>query len=98
MEYHFDQRGDQSPQPFNHDLFMGARFGFNNTASTQLLTGVVADVEGGGHFFNTEFSTRLGDRWRLEAEVRIFSNAPPSDPLHFIQRDDYAQLQLERFF
>ena len=98
MEYHGDDRGRHSPQPFNHDLFVGARVGFNNIASTQLLTGVVADLYGGGRFFNLEFSTRFGERWKLEVEARTFWSAPLSDPLHFLERDDYLQLQLERFF
>ena len=98
MEYHGDDRGRHSPQPFNHDLFVGARVGFNDIASTQLLTGVVADLYGGGRFFNLEFSTRFGERWKLEVEARTFWSAPLSDPLHFLERDDYLQLQLERFF
>ncbi|MGD9603723.1 MAG: hypothetical protein AB7V59_18085, partial [Gammaproteobacteria bacterium] len=80
------------------DLFGGARWAVNDMADTQLLTGIVTDLDGGGRFFNLEFSRRFGDRWRLEAEMRVFWSAAPPDPLFWVSRDDYVQVQLSRYF
>ncbi|MGE0278602.1 MAG: hypothetical protein AB7R40_24660 [Nitrospiraceae bacterium] len=97
-EYHRDERDRDIPQPFNDDLFGGARWAVNDMADTQLLTGIVTDLDGGGRFFNLEFSRRFGDRWRLEAEMRVFWSAAPPDPLFWVSRDDYVQVQLSRYF
>ena len=97
-EYHGDDRGRTAPHPFNHDGFLGARLAINDPADTQLLTGVVTDLRGEGRFFNLELSRRLGERWKIELETRVFWSAPPVDPLFFFERDDYLQFQLSRYF
>ena len=97
-EYHGDDRARAAPQPFNHDAFIGARLALNDAQDTQLLTGIVTDLHGEGRFFNLEISRRLGERWKIELETRVFWSAPPADPLFFVSRDDYLQLQLSRYF
>ncbi|MGE0861965.1 MAG: hypothetical protein AB7I01_22620 [Gammaproteobacteria bacterium] len=97
-EYHYDERGDRATTPFNHDVFVGSRLGFNDAADSQLLAGVVVDTHGGGEFVNVEARRRFGERWRLELELRMFLDVPPSDLLYGFARDDYLQLELARFF
>jgi hypothetical protein len=98
-EYHGDDRGyDAPPQVFDHDVFTGIRLGFNDLQDSRLLAGIVADVHGGGRFFNLEASRRLSEHWSLSAKARAFWSAPVSDPLHFIQKDDYLQLTVTRYF
>lgn len=83
---------------FQRDVFFGVRFGFNDVQSTELLGGGVYDLEFGNWFYFIEASRRLGDRWRLELDVRIFSNLDARDPDGVIRRDSYVQLSLARFF
>ena len=97
-EYHGDDRGQSAPQPFNHDVFVGARLTVNDADDTQLLTGVVTDLHGEGRFFNLEISRRFGERWKIELETRVVWSASMADPLFFISRDDYLQLQVSRYF
>ena len=97
-EYHFDERGDRATTPFNHDVFVGARLAANDAADSQVLSGVVVDVQGDGEFFNLEASRRFGDHWRLELELRLLVNIAPSDGFYSIHRDDYVQVELARFF
>ncbi len=97
-EYHGDERGRAAPQPFNHDVFSGARLALNDAEDTQILGGIVTDLYGEGRFFNLEISRRVGERWKVELETRVFWSAPRSDPLFFVTRDDYLQLQLSRYF
>ncbi len=97
-EYHGDDRGRRATQPFNHDLFVGLRLSLNDEVDSQLLTGVIADLHGEGRFFNLETSRRVGERWKVEAEARIFWSATPGQTLFFVERDDYLQISLSRYF
>lgn len=97
-EYHFDERGEAAFTPFNHDVFVGGRLAFNDAPDTQILGGIVADLNGNANFFNVEASRRLGERWKIEAEARIFFDVDRADPLWSFDRDDYLQLELARYF
>ena len=97
-EYHTDGRGRATLTPFNHDLFLGSRLAFNDFADTRILLGLIADLHGEGRFLNLEASRRLGERWAVELETRVFWSAAPPNPLGFVTQDDYVQIQLNRFF
>ena len=97
-EYHYDDRGEDATSPFNNDVFAGSRLAFNDAQDTAILAGIAADLDGRSKFLNIEASRRLGDRWRIEAEVRVFWDVEGSDPFFAIRRDDYLQIELSRFF
>lgn len=97
-EYHFDERGRHAPTPFNNDVFGGSRIAINDAADSQILSGVVADLNAGGYFMNVEASRRFGDYWKLELEIRLLLDVERDDPLHSINRDDHILLELFRFF
>jgi hypothetical protein len=97
-EYHFDDRGEDALSPFNNDVFAGGRLAFNDAPDTQVLAGIASDLDGRSKFFNVEASRRLGDRWKIEAEMRVFWDVETSDPFFSIRRDDYLQIELARYF
>jgi hypothetical protein len=97
-EYHYDDRGEDAQSPFNNDVFAGSRLAFNNAQDTALLAGISSDLDGRSKFFNVEASRRLGNRWKIEAELRVFWDVEGSDPFFGIRRDDYLQIELARFF
>jgi hypothetical protein len=97
-EYHADERGARASTPFNHDLFAGARLALNDVDDTSMLLGLIADVQGGGNFFNFEAGRRFGDRWRADLELRAFWSVPRRALLFALARDDYVQLTLSRYF
>ncbi|MSR15853.1 MAG: hypothetical protein EXR86_15150 [Gammaproteobacteria bacterium] len=97
-EYHRDERGQNWPQAFNHDLFLGSRVSFNDEAGSQMLIGVVADLYGAGNFGSIEFSRRLDSHWSLEGEARAFWGSELRDLGRFVEQDDYVQIALRRFF
>lgn len=97
-EYLWDERGIDGPSPFQDDVFIGARLGFNDVQSTEVLTGAIVDVETDSTLFLLEASRRLGASWKLEAEIRAFSGAPPTDPLASLRADDYFQIGVSRYF
>ncbi|MBX9606665.1 MAG: hypothetical protein K2Y51_10605 [Gammaproteobacteria bacterium] len=84
--------------PFNHDVYVGARLAVNYASNSQVLSGVVVDVQNGGEFFSVEASRRFGDHWRLELELRVLMNIAPTDVFYGTRHDDYVQVELARFF
>ncbi|MGD8886434.1 MAG: hypothetical protein PVF34_12490 [Gammaproteobacteria bacterium] len=97
-EYLYDDRDDGATTPFENDLFMGARFTLNDIQSTELLTGFIVDLDDDGYMFNLEASRRLGDAWKLTAEIRSFANLETTDPLYSFRNDDHLQVELAWYF
>ncbi len=56
MEYLYDERGDAAPIAFENDLFIGLRLTANDAQSSELLTGVIRDLDSGALLFNLEAS------------------------------------------
>ena len=84
--------------PFNHDVFAGFRLAANDTAGTQALAGVVADVETGALLYNLEVERRLNERWKLNLELRAFASRGRFDLFSVMDRDDYLSLEIARYF
>ena len=98
-EYLYDGRSAAAPgTPFENDVFVGARLAFNDVGSTSILGGAIIDDQSGATLVTLEASRRLGDRWTIELEVRAFLNAPSTDLLYGVRKDDYVQVRLSRFF
>lgn len=111
-EYMFDDRDDAAFNTvFEHDLAFGTRWSMNDIADTQALLGVVWDVKTEEYFFSMEASRRLGETWTLLLEGRVFGGAdePDSNALlqslfdadnktASLQRDDFIQLELTKYF
>ncbi|MEQ1439125.1 hypothetical protein AAG565_07160 [Fontimonas sp. SYSU GA230001] len=97
-EYLWDSRGDDAPTPFQNDVFVGTRIAANDTASTEILAGAIIDTQRGGIFGNVEASRRIGAAGKLVLELRLFMDADARDPLYFLRRDDYLQIEYIRYF
>ena len=98
VEHLFDGRGGNAPHPLENDVFAGVRLAFNDEASTELLAGVIADGEGDATNLNLEASRRIGERWKVELEARAWTAVDRDDAMYPLNRDDYVQLTLSRFF
>ncbi|MEM6834491.1 MAG: hypothetical protein AAF562_12810 [Pseudomonadota bacterium] len=97
-EFLYDDRGETSPMPFEEDVFVGARIGFNDTSNTELLAGAIIDLDGDGSFINVEASTRLGEKWRLSVDARILTQSNQPSAFQPFQDDDFVQVRIQRYF
>ena len=111
-EFMFDDRGDGAVTTlFEHDLALGTRWSLNDMADSQALIGIIWDVVTDEYVFKVEASRRLGETWTLLLEGRIFGGASEPDPAALLpslldadnksaslQRDDFLQLELTRYF
>ncbi|MCU7877966.1 MAG: hypothetical protein KZQ84_14400 [Candidatus Thiodiazotropha sp. (ex Lucinoma borealis)] len=97
-EYLYDDRGDDASTPFENDLFIGLRLTANDVEGSELLAGVIKDLDDDGWMFNLEASRRIGNDWKTSAQIRLWSDIPVDDPLYAFHRDDYLEFTLTRFF
>ena len=98
MEYLYDDRGKTSPSPFNDDVMMGLRLTLNDEQNTEALLGVIADVDTDAMLYSIEASRRLGERWKLNIEGRLYQYLPASDPLYAYRDDDFIEVELAYYF
>ncbi len=91
-------RLEAPPSPFEHDVFSGFRMTFNDVQSTELLAGIIVDVEDGSRFWTVESSRRLGDRFKISLDLRRFDGFASDSFFDSISQDDFVQVQVSRYF
>jgi hypothetical protein len=84
--------------PFEDDLMLGLRFVWNNTQSTELLAGVITDIDTSARALNIEASTRIGASWKLSGRARGFAGLDSADLYYPLRNDGYVQVELARYF
>lgn len=98
LEYSWDQRGKTATSVFQNDISIGARLALNDTASTELLAGIIYDMDYESTSFQVEASRRLGDKWKITLDGRFFSADDTNDMISSMNRDDHIQIGIERYF
>jgi hypothetical protein len=98
-EYLYDGRGVDAPvTPFNRDLFLGARWAFNDVQDTSVLAGVIVDTHDGSRLVSIEAERRFGDHWKLEVESRWFVDVATGNDLNAFREDSYLTARFTRHF
>lgn len=99
LEYSHDSRPSRSAGLLQNDVLAGGRLSFNDMASSELLFGVIQDLQtSGSRSAFVELSTRLGDATRILFEAYSFTSDQAEKPLHALRRDSYVELSLEYYF
>lgn len=112
VEYMYDERGTRAHNTlFENDLALGLRWQANDLADSTALLGVIWDVDTDEYLVSLEASRRLGAAWQASLEARWFGGARALRPdmsldemlggrvkSRALQRDDYLQLELTRYF
>jgi len=97
-EYLFDDRNNELIAPFEDDVLVGTRITWNDEQSTELLIGVIQDVDSNDAAWSIEASRRIGNRWKLSVEGRLFKVDQINNVFYQIRNDDYLQAELARYF
>ena len=97
-EYHHDSRGEVANAPFQNDVFVGSRLSFNDAESTELLAGAFVDLDNSTKSLRVEASRRIGKGLKLNLEGQVFMDVDKSDPLNAFEKDDYLQVELQKYF
>jgi hypothetical protein len=98
-EYLYDGRDDSAPLiALDDDFFLGARFTLNDQDDTNILAGAIVDLGDGETIALIEAERRFGERWKLEAELRLLANISDKGRLFGIERDSYLTLRAAWYF
>jgi len=98
LEYHFDDRDENSATGLQNDVFAGLRWVLNDVQSTEVLAGAVVDADSQATFGSIEASRRVGDAWKVSLEARVFTNMEETELFFDLRDDDYLEFQLARYF
>ncbi len=96
MEYSWDDRGTAQQQNiFQNDVMIGWRLAMNDAESSELLLGMVQDLDDtDSRSLQLEASRRFGDNIKLNLEWRWFSDSPSQ----LLAEDDHVQLSLTYYY
>ena len=97
-EYHRDSRGEATGVAFQKDIFVGARLALNDEDSSELLAGAFVDLDNNSKSFRLEGSRRLGKGFKINVEAQVFTDIDENDPLQNFAKDDFIQVELQKFF
>jgi len=97
-EWAYDGRGDNTTTGFQNDAMFGLRLAFNDAANTELLGGLIQDLDNCARAVSVEASRRIGSNWKLSLEARAFFDSTPGDPLYGLRNDDLLLLELAYYF
>ncbi len=83
-EWNYDGRGRNATHIFQNDLFLAARFAFNDVRSTEMLNSMMNDIDTTTRVLNFEFNRRISDSWSvhleaialLDVKTRIYPTRP----------------------
>ncbi|GAA0857978.1 hypothetical protein [Aliiglaciecola litoralis] len=99
MEYQYDGRDNLLLVPSQNDLMLGSRIVFNDIDGTEVLLGMVQDLdESSSRMAFIEASSRISDNWKWKLDAWLFSSEVPNEPIYQFRRDDFVELSLEYYF
>ena len=93
-EWNYDERRRRATNRFQNDLFFATRLGFNDVQDTEIVAGVLIDVDYDSNFVSVEFNRRLSDNWSVHVETVILLNVGATDLLYATRRDSFVGLDL----
>jgi hypothetical protein len=94
-EYQFDDQ--RAPTLSDNDVALGGRLSFNDVNNTSVLAYTAVDAKTGSTVTSIEGNRRLGNNWGVKLEARMFTSHDTLDPFHWIQNENYMQLEIVRF-
>ena len=93
-EWNYDERREHSNSEFQNDLFFAVRLALNDTQSTELIAGVLADADHTTRTLSIEMRRRLSDQWSLKLEAIILMDVDEEDIIYDTRRDSFMALNV----
>ena len=97
-ELAWDSRGKDSPSPNQRDIFFAVRVSMNDVAGSEMLAGVLQDLQHSGRFVSIDASRRIGNDARLAVKLRLIDSHSPRDPLSALTQDDHLLVEFTKHF
>ncbi len=93
-EWTHDARLDKATNFFQNDLFSGMRLGLNDLQGTELLFGVLYDMDSRSSSLYAEFGRRLAGNWSMRFETVTHFRVDPEDILYDTRNDSFVEFHL----
>jgi hypothetical protein len=97
-EWAYDDRGDDASSVFENDAMFGLRLTANDVASSEVLAGIIQDLDSRARILSIEAGRRIGDRLKATLEGWFFLNPAEDDPLYALRDDDFLRFELAYYF
>ncbi|MHC4329768.1 MAG: hypothetical protein ACYSWW_16765 [Planctomycetota bacterium] len=97
-EYAYDERGDDATTVYENDAMLGLRLAVNDADGTELLAGLIQDLDSRARALSIEASRRFGSNWKLSLQAWGFLDSPIDDLLFNVRDDDFLQVELAYYF
>jgi hypothetical protein len=97
-EWAYDERGKDSTISFENDIMIGTRLAFNDASSTELLAGLITDLDNKDMSMSLESSRRLSDNFKIEVDAFIVIDSSEDSIIHSFRDDDNIQVDLSWYF
>ena len=96
-EYLFDE--DEKSTPFQNDWMTGLRWTWNDVQSTELLLGVIIDLEDHTQMWQLEASRRIDESWKTSLTAQVATNIDNENTFSKqLKNHDRITLSLDYFF
>jgi hypothetical protein len=94
-EYVYDDRDDGwLPTIYENDIMGGLRLAVNDMDDSNILLGVIRDIDYGSTIIAVEASRRLGDSIRINLDASFFINMDIRDPGFSLSQDNFIKLEM----
>lgn len=97
-EYAYDERRDNATTVYENDAMFGLRLAVNDAESSELLAGLIQDLDSPARALSVEASRRIGSNWKLFLQAWGFFDSPSDDLLYNVRDDDFLQIELAYYF
>ena len=94
MEFLYDGRDERATVVTEEDVFTALRLAFNDEASTDILFGIIQDLDKPTRTFFLEANRRRSDNITLGIEGSAFFNVDDQDSQFPLRKDSFVQLDL----
>jgi len=94
----YDERRDDATTVYENDVMFGLRLAANDAQSTELLVGLIQDLDSSTRALSLEASCRIGSNWKLSLQAWGFFDPPGDDLLYNVRDDEFLQVELAYYF
>ena len=88
-EWHHDERGRRAPTVWNNDVFIAGFLAFNDVQGTELVAGILGDLNHDYRSVNFDLKRRLSENWAMRIESIVVVSTDPEDITYDGRRDSF---------
>ena len=93
-QWTYDERGNDAQTAYENDAIFGLRFSFNDQDGSELIAGLIQDIDTLTRAGIIRGSRRFDSHWKASLESWIFLDSPDSDLFYSVRDDDFVKFEI----